>query len=185
MIADIAARQPGKHMWTKWHGNCSAAAASAALMAMFEAGIAPAFAASGNVTFEGTIDTNASSTVTVRQNGRFGISSDFRTLSSKIAGGQVGIADVFAMGSYSVSATMFPILNAAPSGGTMGTMLQPLFSGTSILLGANFAERPGTSPVALPLGVSLTRINTHLVATRTGSMFATGLYQGIIVVRCE
>lgn len=145
----------------------------------------PVLAATNNVTFEGTIDTAASCTVTVRQNGLFGISSDFRTLSSKLAGGQAGVADVLAFGSYNVSATTFPTFTAAPSGGTTGTTLQPLFSGTSILLGANFAERPGTSPVALPFGVSLTRINTHLVATRTGSMFPTGFYQGIIVVRCE
>ncbi len=143
------------------------------------------FAATGNVTFEGTIDTNASCSVTVRQDGGFGISGDYRLLSSKIAGGQSGIADVLAIGNYTVSAPTFPSFTASPSGGGTSTTIQSFFSGSSLLLGANFPERPGNSPVVLPVGLSYTRINTHLVATRTGSAFPTGYYQGIVIVRCE
>ena len=143
-------------------------------------------AATGNVTFEGTIDTNASFSVTVRQDGGFGISADYRLLSSKIAGGQGGIADVLAIGNYSVSAPTFSSFTAAPSGGGTSTTTQSVFSGSSLLLGANFAERPGNnSPVVLPAGLSYTRINTHLVATRTGNAFPTGYYQGIVIVRYE
>lgn len=179
-------RKSGKSARAKRCGIGSRTMAVAALLAASVAsGSAPVFAATGNVTFEGTIDTNASCAITVQQNGRFGISSDFKSLSSKIAGGQVGIADVLAIGSYDISATTFPTFTAAPSGGTTGTTLQSLFSGTSLLFGVNFAERPGTSPVTLPAGLSYTRVNAHLVASRVGSAFPTGFYQGIVVVRCE
>lgn len=145
----------------------------------------PSHATTGNVVFEGTIDTNASCSVTVRQNGRFGVSGDLKTMSSKIAGGQVGLADVLAFGNYQVSAVTLPFFSSAPAGGNAGTTFQSLFSGASLLLGANFAEQAGNSPVNLPVGLSYTRISAHLVATRTGSTFPTGFYQGTIVVRCE
>ncbi len=158
-----------------------------ALISLVSVSFAPsqACAVTNGVTFQGTIDTPATCSITVRQNGRFGVSADYKTLSSKIAGGLDGIADVLAFGTYNVSATTFPTFTASPTGGTTGTSIQSFFSGTSLLLGLNFAERPGTNPIALPSGLSYTRISTHLVATRTGSAFPTGYYQGIVVVRCE
>lgn len=144
-----------------------------------------AHAATGNVVFQGSITTNNSCAINVRQNGRLGISADYRTLSSKLAGGLVGIADVTAIGNFQISATTIPSFTVAPVGGNTNTTFQSLFSGASVLFGANFAERPGSNPVTLPFILSITRLNIHFVATRTGSSFPTGPYEGTVVVRCE
>lgn len=144
-----------------------------------------AHAATGNVVFQGSITPNNSCAINVRQNGRFGLSADYRTLSSKLAGGQVGIADVRAIGNFRISAVTIPLFTVAPVGGNTNTTFQSLFSGTSILFGATFPERPGNNPVTLPFILSITRLNIHLVAARTGSSFPSGPYEGTVIVRCE
>lgn len=142
-------------------------------------------AATGNVVFQGSVTPNNSCAINVRQNGRLGLSANYRILSSKLAGGQVGIADVTAIGNFQISAVTTPSFSVAPVGGNTNTTFQSLFSGASILFGATFAERPGNNPVTLPFILSVTRLNIHYIATRTGSSFPTGPYEGTVIVRCE
>ncbi len=145
----------------------------------------PAAAATGNVVFSGSITTANQCTITVVNDGTFGLSADKMQLSSKLAGGVAAVADVRSNHAYNISAIAVPTLTSYPVGGNTSVSLQSLYSGVSILNGATFAEQNGTIPVTLRNGLSRTRVTVNLVATRTGSPYPVGYYQGTVTVRCE
>ncbi len=144
-----------------------------------------AAAATGNVVFSGSITTSNQCTITVVNDGTFGISADKMQLSSKLAGGLAAVADIRSNHAYNISAIAVPTLTSYPVGGNTSVSLQSLYSGVSILNGATFAERNGNVPVTLRNGLSRTRVTVNLVATRTGSPYPVGYYEGTVTLRCE
>ena len=148
--------------------------------------IAPAaMAATGNVVFNGTISTNNSCAVLVQQDGTLGVKSDFRQLSSKIAGGAPGIADVIAVGNYNLSAITPSVFAVGPSAANTGVTRKVLYSSANLLGGgAAFAERDGSIPAPVT-GLSWSRVTMNFDATRTGTTFPSGHYEALVVLRCE
>jgi hypothetical protein len=113
-----------------------------------------------------------------------GVSPDTRQLSSKIAGGQPGIADIASMRNYDISVDGPSFFMDAPGGGNDAVTFTTTYSGTSINRGRDFAEQPGSNKVKLRGATSITRVNIHLVANKpTG--FPGGTYRAITTVRCE
>ena len=146
---------------------------------------AVASAATGNVVFSGSITTANQCTITVVNDGTFGLRADRMQLSSKLAGGAAAVADIRSNHAYNISAIAVPTLTSYPVGGDTGVTMQSLYSGASILNGATFAEQNGNVPVTLRNGLSRTRLTVNLIATRTGSPYPVGYYQGTVTVRCE
>ncbi len=144
-----------------------------------------ASAVTGSVVFTGNISTSNQCTITVVNDGTFGISGDFKQLSSKLPGGIAAVADVRSNHAYTISAIAVPMLTAFPFGGDTGVTIQSLYSGQSLQNGATFAEQNGNVPVTLRNGLSRTRLTVNLSATRTGSAFPSGYYQGTVTIRCE
>jgi type 1 fimbria pilin len=141
--------------------------------------------ARGNVVFNGQIAQNNSCAIMVQQDGTLAIRPDYRQLSSKLAGGAAGSADVIALGNFNLTATTPSVFSVGPFDANVGVTRQALFSGTNLLGGgATFAERDG-SIVAPVTGVSWTRLALNFVATKTGPMFSTGHYEALVVLRCE
>ncbi len=141
--------------------------------------------ATAGVPFRGSVTTANACTIIIQQNGTFGLSANGRVLSSKLAGGVAGVADIVSGANYFISATTFPFFTQFPPLGNNNTTFQSTFSGQDISRGRTFADQPGTTPVRLRGGNSTTRVNVHLIATRTGTPFPAGNYRGVVVVRCE
>ena len=141
-------------------------------------------AAQGNVQFGINITTNNSCVVIVRRAGTLAQNAGGNVLSSKNAGGVTGIADVFSLLDYQVTAEAPPFFLNSPSGANTGTTFETTFSGTSITNGINFGEQPGTTPVTLNTGFSGTRVVVDLTATRSDG-FPAGNYQTVSIIRCE
>ncbi len=142
-------------------------------------------AATSNVTFTSTLSPNNSCTIVVVNDGRFGVAANVRQLSSKLAGGLAAVANIISTTNYRISAIANPTLTSYPTGGNTGVTMAALYSGQSVTNGRTFTERNGTSRVRLRNGLSTTRVTVHLSATRTGSAFPTGYYQGKVTLRCE
>lgn len=144
-----------------------------------------AFAVTGPVVFSGNITVNNSCAINVINDGRFGTSANMRQLSSKLAGGAPAVADIVSSRNYRISAIAVPTLTSYPIGGNTGVTMASLYSGQSISSGRTFTERPGTTTVRLRNRLSTTRVTVHLSATRSGSAFPSGYYQGTVTLRCE
>lgn len=142
-------------------------------------------AATGPVTFTGNVSVVNSCNIAVQNNGRFGQAANLRQLSSKLAGGAPAVAIITATRNYLISAIAAPALTSFPTGGDTGVTMASRYSGQSISNGRTFGERNGTSQVRLRNGLSTTRVTVHLSATRAGSAFPSGYYQGTVTVRCE
>ena len=142
-------------------------------------------AATGSVVFSGTVDDRNQCQITVNNDGAFGVSADRQTLSSKIAGGSAASATVRSTRRYDVSAIALPTLTVFPTGGDQNVTLLSRWAGQSLQNGFTFAERNGDVTFRTPNGLSRTLLTINLIATRTGSAFPTGYYQGIVVIRCE
>jgi type 1 fimbria pilin len=141
--------------------------------------------ARGNVVFNGTISQNNSCAIFVGQNGTLAIRPDYRQMSSKLAGGSSGAADVIALGDFNLTATTPSVFAVGPFDANASVTRQALFSGTNLLGGgATFVERDG-SIVAPVTGISWTRLALNFVATKTGPTFSTGHYEALVVLRCE
>jgi hypothetical protein len=145
----------------------------------------PAGATSQGVLFVGNITDANRCVVNIINDGHLALSSDMRTLSSKLAGGWGGVADVTSSRAYDMTVEAVPFFTQSPSGGNDNTTFEARFSGVSINKGVNFAERAGNIPVKTLGANSTTRITAQLIATRTGSSFPGGNYQGQVIVRCE
>lgn len=145
----------------------------------------PAAAVSSGVPFTGTVTTNNQCVITLIRNGVFGFSADRMQMSSKLAAGFSGQAQVQSQHAYTVTAEAVPVFGIFPSGGNTNVTFAARFAGTSIFNGRTFAERPGSTGIVLRNGQSRTLLDVHLTATRTGSPFPTGNYQGTVIIRCE
>ncbi len=148
-------------------------------------GLNPASAVTGDVVFTGNVTTANQCVITVVNDGVFGVRADKMQLSSKLAGGVSAVADVRSNHAYNISAIAVPTLTSYPTGGNTGVTTQSWFSGGSILKGSTFGEQNGNVPVTLRNGLSRTRVTINLVATRTGSPYPQGYYQGTVTLRCE
>jgi hypothetical protein len=157
----------------------------AALVALVTVTSSTNQAVSAGVEFRSEVTPPNACTVLVRRDGDLGLSGDKKVLSSKIAGGLSGIADVFSSGAYDLYAETTGYFSTSPALGNLNTTVVSLFSGIDIFRGRTFAEQDGSIPVTLRRGISITRVNVNLVATRTGSDFPGGDYTGTVVVRCE
>jgi hypothetical protein len=145
----------------------------------------PLEAATGNVVFNGNVTPNNYCSIAIQQTGTLGISANVRQMSSKIAGGISGKANVLALGNYNLSAVTPSIFAVGPLGADTSVTRQVLYSGTNLLGGgATFAEKNGslTTPIT---GISYTAVNMNFVADRTGSTFPSGHYEALVVLRCE
>ena len=143
------------------------------------------YAATAGVTFTGNVTVNNSCTIVVQNDGRFGMSADLRQLSSKLAGGAPAVANIVSTRNYRISAIAVPNLTSYPTGGNTNVTMAARYSGQSISNGRTFTERPGANRIRLRNGLSTTRVTVHLAATRTGSAFPSGYYQGTVTLRCE
>ena len=142
-------------------------------------------AATGSVIFNGTVSVVNTCVITVINDGRFGIRADQRQLSSKLAGGLGAVAEITSTRNFRVTAIPTPTLSAFPTGGNTGVTLTSTFSGQNILNGRTFADRAGTRAVRMRNGFGRTRLTVHMLATRAGTAFPSGYYQGEVVIRCE
>jgi type 1 fimbria pilin len=149
-----------------------------------------AHATTGNVTFQGNINSASTCVVIVNQNGKLGISANIRQLSSKITGGVPGKVTILQRGTYDVSATTLPAFAAGPTGADTGVTRQVRMSGSAINLVSGFTvtipEMDGAPGFRVLSGVSNSRVNLdiHYIADRPTS-FPSGYYQSIVTVRCE
>ncbi len=141
-------------------------------------------AAQDNVQFWGNITTNNPCVVILGRQGQLGVSPDLRQLSSKIAGGMSGVADIYSLIGYQISVDGPSFFMTAPGGGNTGAAFTTTYSGSNIFRGVTFPEQPGSQQVRLNSGFSITRVNIHLVADRADS-FPSGSYTAITTVRCE
>lgn len=142
-------------------------------------------AATGSVIFNGTVSVVNTCVITVVNDGRFGIRADQRQLSSKLAGGLGAVAEITSARNFRVSAIPTPTLSAFPVGGNTGVTLTSTFSGQNITNGRTFADRAGNRAIRLRNGLGRTRLTVHMLATRAGTAFPSGYYQGEVVIRCE
>jgi hypothetical protein len=151
------------------------------------AAISPQMAGAANtgVPFIGSVTTANQCSITLIRDGTFAFSADRMQMSSKLAGGLSGQAEVQSNHAYTVTAEAVPVFGIYPAGGNTNTTFAARFAGTSIFNGRTFAEQPGSTGVVLRNGRSRTLLDVHLTATRTGSPFPTGTYQGTVVIRCE
>ncbi len=144
-----------------------------------------AFAVGTGVNFGVNIYEDNSCTVQLVQNGTMGVNPGKNQMSSKIAGGTPGIADVYSLRNYEVTVDAVNYFITSPTTGSDATAFTPTFSGTSINRGRTFAERPGNQAMRLRGGYSITRINVNLVVDKLIGTFAAGNYAATTIVRCE
>ena len=137
----------------------------------------PAFAATGDVQFDATV--NNTCTIAVGPAGVLATNVGQTVLSSTNAGGQAGVADITATSAaYSVSVNAPTAFATAPAGG-----------GTGVTFAANYASAGATtiattsSATALNTGVS--NITVNMSATKATGSFPTGTYAAVVVLRCE
>jgi hypothetical protein len=176
MVANI---EENSDSWKVWRF-----ATVAGLCCAFLAG-SQAGAATGSVIFNGNISVANTCVITVINDGRFAIRPDLRQLSSKLSGGLAAVAEITSTRNFRVTAIPTPTLSAFPTGGNTGVTLTSTFSGRSIVNGRTFADRAGTRAIRMRSGLGRTRLTVHMLATRTGSAFPSGYYQGTVVIRCE
>lgn len=139
---------------------------------------AQAFAATGNVIFNGTVTHTC--TITVGAPGGLGVSGDFQTLSSSISGGAAGSATIAATGNG------FEISVDAP------TLTKPTADTTSETLTSSYSTSGATSvsgsdsSAANGLNHGNTSVTVNMSAVKGGSdVFEAGTYTGTVVLRCE
>ncbi len=144
----------------------------------------PALAAQDSVNFLGNITDNNACVITLVQSGQLGVSADTKQLSSKLAGGRPGIAEIASLRNYWISVDGPSFFLTAPGNGNSGVSFATTYSGTNIIRGRSFAEQPGSNAVRLRGGLSVTRVTINLVANRPDN-FPGGEYMALTTVRCE
>ena len=135
-----------------------------------------AVAATGNVEFNGTVNTTCS--VVVDSNGTLAQSADANVLSSKLAGGASGAATVTTTG------LNFAVSVANPSGWestSTGTT-----SAASMVADMTIGGTTTAAGSTVPVGLGDTSVGVDLVATAaSGTSFANGSYDAVVVLTCE
>ena len=120
--------------------------------------------------------------IVITESGQFGTNINGSVLSSKVANGRAGRAQIFASnGSYRLSIDPPLGFDIAPAGAN------PDYSMITSMMGSgatNFSETPGAMQVRLKRGS--TNIEAHLAAkTTNGNPFIPGNYGSEITLRCE
>ena len=137
----------------------------------------PAFAATGDVQFDATV--NNTCTIAVGPAGLLASNVGQTVLSSSIAGGTAGTADITATSAaYQVSINAPIAFTSAPVGG-----------GTGVTFAANYASAGATTlasgNTARPLNTGVSNVTVNMSATKAAGSFPTGTYAAIVVLRCE
>lgn len=139
---------------------------------------APALAATGAVTFSGTVTSTCALTVT-NGSGTLVPSSNLLTLSSKNSGGAPGTVSVSTTGGVNLSIDP-ATASVQPAGDLAATVWAPTYSLTGL------QTVPDTATTT-PLTTSGTgTVTVHLTATKAGgAAFQNGTYGATVTVRCE
>ena len=82
-------------------------------------------AATGNVYFGGDVTNNNACVVILRQNGTMMPNANATQLSSRLPGGQIGIADVYSIWRYYVTVDAPPYFPSSPSGAATWGLSSP------------------------------------------------------------
>lgn len=149
--------------------------AVAALLAMLPA---QAFAATGNVQFNGSVTHTCA--ITVNSAGTLGVSTDYKALGSGQAGGTAGSAMIAASGNGFKISVDAPTL-AKPAGDTSTETLSSSYTttGATSVSGTN-------SSASNNLSNGTTNVSVNMSAVKSGSnVFEAGSYTGTVVLRCE
>lgn len=140
---------------------------------------ASAFAATGDVQFDGSVSNTCS--ITVNSAGTLTTNVGQTVLGSEETGGAAGTATVVTTSAaYSISADAPLAFGTAPAGGN-----------TSVTFAANYAasgpttisQTPGGT--ASPLSTGSYDVDVNMAATKTSGSFPTGTYDATVVLRCE
>lgn len=140
--------------------------------------IQTASAATGNVTFNGTVAAICTLVVT-NGSGTMTVSPDLQSLSSKNAGGVAGTVTLTTTGgvTLSVDAVASPTV---PGTDTTPTTWTPTYSASGI---HTIAETGTSTPITSP-GVDT--VTVHLAGTKSGAdRFGAGNYSATVTVRCQ
>lgn len=138
-----------------------------------------------DVRFSGTVSAPNACAIIVDRNGTLVQNSSGTVQSSRLTGGQSGLARVLSFWNYTISVDTPTFWDASPIVGDQDTTFQPYFSATPIIGGISFAQRQGSNGYTLPFGLTLTRVAIDLDATHQTSSFPTGSYRAEVVLRCE
>lgn len=140
--------------------------------------IQTASAATGNVTFSGTVAAVCTLIVT-NGTGTMTVSPDLQSLSSHNAGGAPGVVTITTTGgvTLSVDAVASPTV---PGTDTTPTTWSPTYSAS----GAHTIAETGTSTPLTTPGVDA--VTVHLAGTKSGAdRFGAGNYSATVTVRCQ
>lgn len=140
--------------------------------------IQTAFAATGNVTFNGTVAATCTLLVT-NGSGTITVSTDLQSLSSHNAGGVAGAVTLTTTGGVTLS------VDAVTSPTVPGTDTTPTtWSPTYLATGTHTIAETGTSTALTSPGVDA--VVVHLTGTKSGSdRFGAGNYSATVTVRCQ
>lgn len=137
----------------------------------------PAFAATGNVIFNGNIAPTCA--LVVNSNGTITASTDLQSLSSHNAGGSAGSVSLITTGGVVLSVDPVTAVTV-PTADTTATTWTPTYLAT----GAHPISETGASTSLSAPGASA--VSVHLGGVKGGSdRFAAGSYQVTVTVRCE
>lgn len=141
--------------------------------------------AQSGVKFGANLTANNACSIVIRNGGTMVQSPSATQMSSMFAGGQSGVADVFAIFPYEISVSPPPFFTTRPPGGENGVTYKTWFSGQALnARGANFPTQEGSIPVQLSRYFSYTRLTVDLEANRPDP-FPSGDYATYATVRCE
>lgn len=151
---------------------------SKVLIAVAAMAPASAFAATGNIPFNGTV--NATCLITVGSPGTIMPNAGFTVLGSKEAGGAQGTAAILTTGNaYKVSVDAPSAWSTAPTSASGTT-----FATEYDLSGANTASNvAGATQTTLAHGT--TNVGVDLTASHPSGSFEAGTYTATAVLRCE
>ena len=138
-----------------------------------------AFAATGNIPFNGTVSDTC--IITVGSSGTITPNTAFTVLGSTQPGGAPGTATILATGSG------FDVFADAPSawGTAPASASSAVFATTYSLSGANTASNvAGTTGTALS-NFGTTNASVNLTATLPSGTYESGTYAATVVLRCE
>lgn len=138
---------------------------------------ASAFAATGPVTFTGTV--TATCTLLVNSNGTMSPSPDLRTVSSKHSGA-IG-ASIGLTSTGNVTLKVDPVSTATiPAADTTPTTWKPSYSLAGV---QNIANTENATLITVP-GTGI--VTVHLEGTKgVSDSFVPGVYSAVVTVRCE
>ena len=146
---------------------------------------ANAYASSTGITFYGYVPVDNRCTIVVLQDGTLATNPTGNQLSSLLANGTSGIAEVTAKRQYEISVDAPTSFSSGPQGAGNNVTYTTYFSGTALdKRGLNFPMREGSDPVTTATLQSRTQITVDLVADRPDH-FPAGNYTAYTTIRCE